>query len=106
EQEITDRQLAIETAGFASRTGTAIAFDKWATYGTYDTPVSSNLSYSFTNMVKGMIQVMYHEDMVAPTVLQAGVTVIQTGDYVVDNVNKITVHCIDDNVIEVNIKAL
>lgn len=106
EQEITDRQLAIETAGFVQRTGTEIHFDKWATYGTYDTPVSGNLSYSFTNMVKGMIQVMYHEDMSAPTVLQAGVTVIQSGDYVVENLNKITVHCIDENVIEVNIKAL
>lgn len=106
EQETADRQLAIETAGFIQRTGTAIAFDKWATYGTYASPVSGNLSYSFTNMVKGMIQVMYHEDYVAPTLTDVGVTVIETGDYVVENINKITIHCIDEDVVEVNIKAL
>lgn len=106
EQEATDRQLAIETAGFAPRTGTEIHFDKWATYDSYGSPSDGDFSYDLTNAVVGMIQVAYHEDSLVPTFSQAGISVMITGEYQPDVVNKISFELIALDRILINIKAL
>lgn len=106
EQETTDRQLAIETAGFIARTGTAIAFDKWATYNSYSSPSSGNYSYDLTNAVVGMVQVSYHEDIVVPTFSQAGIDVIIVGEYQPNIVNKTMFELIGETRILVNVTPL
>lgn len=106
EQEITDRQLAIETAGFVQRTGTEIHFDKWATYDSYSSPSSGNFSYDLTDAVIGMIQVTYHKDSVVPTFSQAGITVHTVGEYQPDIVNRVVFELIGASRILVNIMPL
>lgn len=97
---------AIETAGFAQRTGTEIAFDKWATYNSYDSPSDGDFSYVLTNAVVGMIQVAYHEGSLVPTFSQGGIAVMVTGEYQPDIVNKIAFELITANRILINIKPL
>jgi hypothetical protein len=96
----------LESAGFVQRTGTAIAFDKWATYNSYDSPSDGNFSYDLTNAVVGMIQVSYHEDSLVPTFTQAGLNVMITGEYQPDVVNKIAFELMALDRILINIKPL
>jgi hypothetical protein len=103
---LDDVALSIETAGFLQRTGTEIAFDKWATYDSYGSPSDGNFSYDLTNAVVGMIQVAYHEDSLVPTFTQVGLDIMITGEYQPDVVNKIAFELIALDRILINIKAL
>lgn len=95
-----------EETGFIQRTGTSIAFDKWATYDDYSNPSSGNYSYSLTSAVIGMVQVSYHEDTVVPTFSQVGIDVIIVGEYQPNIVNKIMFELIGATRVLINILPL
>jgi hypothetical protein len=48
-------------------------------YGSYGTPETGNISVSLTNAVRGIDQIVYHDDTVAPTIVVAGGTAVKFG---------------------------
>lgn len=51
----------------AARTGTAIAFDKEATYGSYASPETGNITVNATGAVDEICQKLYHQNASEPT---------------------------------------
>ena len=60
-------------------------------YGSYGTPETGNISVSLTNAVRGIDQIVYHDDTVAPTITVTGGTAVKFGpiDYDLTKVNVI-----------------
>ena len=75
----------------ATTTGTAITLVTPQEYGTYAAPATGNIAVSLTNAVRGIDQIVYHDDTVAPTIVVTGGTAIKFGpiDYNLTKVNLI-----------------
>lgn len=75
----------------ATTTGVSVALVTPQEYGSYGTPETGNISVSLTNAVRGIDQIVYHDDTVAPTIVVAGGTAIKFGpiDYDLTKVNVI-----------------
>ena len=75
----------------ATTTGVAVALVTPQEYGSYGTPETGNISVSLTNAVRGIDQIVYHDDTVAPTIVVAGGTAVKFGpiDYDLTKVNVI-----------------
>jgi hypothetical protein len=75
----------------ATTTGVSIALVTPQEYGSYATPQTGNISVSLTNAVRGIDQILYHDDTVAPTIVVPGGTAIKFGpiDYDLTKVNVI-----------------
>jgi hypothetical protein len=73
----------------ATTTGVAVALVTPQEYGSYGTPETGNISVSLTSAVRGIDQIVYHDDTVAPTIVVAGGTAIKFGpiDYSLTKVN-------------------
>ena len=63
----------------ATTTGVSVALVTPQEYGSYATPETGNISVSLTNAVRGVDQIVYHDDTVAPTIVVAGGTAIKFG---------------------------
>jgi hypothetical protein len=63
----------------ATTTGVSIALVTPQEYGSYSTPQTGNISVSLTNAVRGIDQIVYHDDTVAPTITVTGGTAIKFG---------------------------
>lgn len=63
----------------ATTTGTSIALVTPQEYGSYSSPATGNISVSLTNAVRGIDQILYHDDTVAPTITVTGGTAIKFG---------------------------
>jgi hypothetical protein len=63
----------------ATTTGVSVALVTPQEYGSYGTPETGNISVSLTNAVRGIDQIVYHDDTVAPTITVTGGTAIQFG---------------------------
>ena len=63
----------------ATTTGVSIALVTPQEYGSYGTPETGNISVSLTNAVRGVDQIVYHDDTVAPTIVVAGGTAVKFG---------------------------
>jgi hypothetical protein len=86
-----DSSLAGKQNTVATTTGVAVALVTPQEYGTYAAPETGNISVSLTNAVRGIDQIVYHDDTVAPTIVVTGGTAIKFGpiDYDVTKVNLI-----------------
>ena len=75
----------------ATTTGVSVALVTPQEYGSYGTPETGNISVSLTSAVRGIDQIVYHDDTVAPTIVVAGGTAIKFGpiDYSLTKVNVI-----------------
>jgi hypothetical protein len=75
----------------ATTTGVAVALVTPQEYGTYAAPETGNIAVSLTNAVRGIDQIVYHDDSVAPTIVVTGGTAIKFGpiDYNLTKVNLI-----------------
>lgn len=75
----------------ATTAGVSVALVTPQEYGSYDTPETGNISVSLTNAVRGIDQIVYHDDTVAPTIVVAGGTAVKFGpiDYDLTKVNVI-----------------
>jgi hypothetical protein len=75
----------------ATTTGVAVALVTPQEYGTYAAPETGNIAVSLTNAVRGIDQIVYHDDSVAPTIVVTGGTAIKFGpiDYDLTKVNLI-----------------
>lgn len=75
----------------ATTTGVSVALVTPQEYGSYATPQTGNISVSLTNAVRGIDQILYHDDTVAPTIVVAGGTAIKfgTANYDLTKVNVI-----------------
>lgn len=75
----------------ATTTGVAVALVTPQEYGSYATPETGNIAVSLTNAVRGIDQIVYHDDTVAPTIVVAGGTAVKFGpiDYDLAKVNVI-----------------
>lgn len=75
----------------ATTTGVSIALVTPQEYGSYATPQTGNISVSLTNAVRGIDQILYHDDTVAPTIVVPGGTAVKFGpiDYDLTKVNVI-----------------
>ena len=73
----------------ATTTGVSVALVTPQEYGSYGTPQTGNISVSLTSAVRGIDQIVYHDDTVAPTIVVAGGTAIKFGpiDYSLTKVN-------------------
>lgn len=63
----------------ATTTGVAVALVTPQEYGSYGTPQTGNISVSLTSAVRGIDQIVYHDDTVAPTIVVAGGTAVKFG---------------------------
>ena len=63
----------------ATTTGVAIALATPQEYGSYGSPESGNIAVSLTNAVRGVDQILYHDDTVTPTIIVTGGTAIKFG---------------------------
>ena len=63
----------------ATTTGVSVALVTPQEYGSYGTPETGNISVSLTNAVRGIDQIVYHDDTVAPTIVVAGGTAVKFG---------------------------
>ena len=63
----------------ATTTGVSVALVTPQEYGSYGTPETGNISVSLTSAVRGIDQIVYHDDTVAPTIVVAGGTAIKFG---------------------------
>jgi hypothetical protein len=63
----------------ATTTGVAVALVTPQEYGSYGTPETGNIGVSLTNAVRGIDQIVYHDDTVAPTIVVAGGTAVKFG---------------------------
>jgi hypothetical protein len=74
-----DTALAGKQNTVATTTGTSITLDTPKEYGTYAAPATGNIAVSLTNAVRGIDQIVYHDDTVAPTIVVTGGTAIKFG---------------------------
>ena len=74
-----DTALGGKQNTIATTTGVAIALATPQEYGSYGSPESGNIAVSLTNAVRGVDQILYHDDTVAPTITVAGGTAIKFG---------------------------
>jgi hypothetical protein len=74
-----DSALAGKQNTVATTTGTAITLDTPKEYGTYAAPATGNIAVSLTNAVRGIDQIVYHDDTVAPTIVVTGGTAVKFG---------------------------
>ena len=63
----------------ATTTGVAIALVTPQEYGSYGTPQTGNITVSLTSAVRGVDQILYHDDSVAPSITVTGGTAIKFG---------------------------
>lgn len=63
----------------ATTTGVSVALVTPQEYGSYATPQTGNIAVSLTNAVRGIDQIVYHDDTIAPTIVVAGGTAIKFG---------------------------
>jgi hypothetical protein len=86
-----DSALAGKQNTVATTTGTAITLDTPKEYGTYAAPATGNIAVSLTGAVRGIDQIVYHDDTVAPLIVVTGGTAIKFGpiDYDTAKVNLI-----------------
>ena len=86
-----DTALAGKQNTVATTTGVAITLDTPKEYGTYAAPETGNIAVSLTNAVRGIDQIVYHDDTVAPTIVVTGGTAVKFGpiDYDLTKVNLI-----------------
>jgi hypothetical protein len=63
----------------ATTTGVAITLDTPKEYGTYAAPETGNIAVSLTNAVRGIDQIVYHDDTVAPLIVVTGGTAVKFG---------------------------
>lgn len=74
-----DSSLGGKQNTVATTTGVSIALVTPQEYGSYATPQTGNISVSLTNAVRGIDQILYHDDTVAPTIVVPGGTAIKFG---------------------------
>lgn len=74
-----DTALAGKQNTVATTTGTAITLDTPKEYGTYAAPATGNIAVSLTNAVRGIDQIVYHDDTVAPVIVVTGGTAVKFG---------------------------
>jgi hypothetical protein len=74
-----DSSLAGKQNTVATTTGVAVALVTPQEYGTYAAPETGNIAVSLTNAVRGIDQIVYHDDSVAPTIVVTGGTAIKFG---------------------------
>jgi hypothetical protein len=74
-----DSALAGKQNTVATTTGLAITLDTPKEYGTYAAPETGNIAVSLTNAVRGIDQIVYHDDTVAPTIVVTGGTAVKFG---------------------------
>jgi len=86
-----DSALAGKQNTVATTTGVAITLDTPKEYGTYAAPETGNIAVSLINAVRGIDQIVYHDDTVAPTIVVTGGTAVKFGpiDYDLTKVNLI-----------------
>jgi len=86
-----DGTLAGKQNTVATTTGVAITLDTPKEYGTYAAPETGNIAISLTNAVRGIDQIVYHDDTVAPSIVVTGGTAVKFGpiDYDLTKVNLI-----------------
>ena len=86
-----DSSLAGKQNTVATTTGVAITLDTPKEYGTYAAPETGNIAVSLTNAVRGIDQIVYHDDTVAPVIVVTGGTAVKFGpiDYDLTKVNLI-----------------
>jgi hypothetical protein len=86
-----DSALAGKQNTVATTTGTSITLDTPKEYGTYAAPATGNIAVSLTGAVRGIDQIVYHDDSVAPLIVVTGGTAIKFGpiDYDLTKVNLI-----------------
>lgn len=86
-----DSSLGGKQNTVATTTGVSIALVTPQEYGSYATPQTGNISVSLTNAVRGIDQILYHDDTVAPTIVVPGGTAVKFGpiDYSLTKVNVI-----------------
>lgn len=74
-----DTGLAAKQNTIATTTGTAISLATPQEYASYGSPATGNIVVSLTGAVRGVDQILYHDDSVAPTIFVTGGTAIKFG---------------------------
>lgn len=83
-QNELDGKVSVQTAA----TGTLITFTAQKVFGSFTTPETANIDNDLTGAKSGIVQKIYHNNSVAPT-LPAGWVKLGSGSYVTGSLNVI-----------------
>jgi hypothetical protein len=91
-------EAVIERYDCVQRTGTSIAFDRPANYGTIASPETGNITGDYTGARIGVQQLIIHNSGTAPTVPATWEQLITSAGYRISVVNYIYVEWISSNI--------
>lgn len=89
--------------GVDQRTGTAVTFDKDANYGTVASPLTGNITASYTGGKLGVCILIIHNDGSTPTFPAEFTAVSISGSYVTSSVNYIYCEFLSSTIIKYSI---
>ena len=93
-----DTALNLKSNNAVQRTGTSIAFDNEANYGTIATPETGNITGDYTNARIGVVQLIIHNHSVAPAIPATWVMLTGSQAYKINQLNRIYVEWSSSNI--------
>lgn len=80
------------------RSGSVIAFDTDANYGTIASPLTGNITGDYTDAIIGVVQMLIHNDSVAPTIPATWIKANTSASYTTGVVNFIAITWLSSNI--------
>ena len=94
----TQTALDLKANKATQRSGSVIAFDTDANYGTIASPLTGNITGDYTDAIIGVVQMLIHNDSVAPTIPATWIKANTSASYTTGVVNYIAVTWLSSNI--------
>lgn len=94
----TQAALDLKANISAQRSGAVIAFDTDANYGTIASPLTGNITGNYTGAIIGVVQLLIHNDSVAPTIPATWIKANTSASYTTGVVNFIAITWLSSNI--------
>ncbi len=94
----TQTALDLKANISAQRSSAVIAFDTEANYGTIASPLTGNITGDYTGAIIGVVQLLIHNDSVAPTIPASWVKANTSASYTIGVVNFIAITWLSSNI--------
>jgi len=94
----TQTALDLKANKATQRSGSVIAFDTDANYGTIASPLTGNITGDYTDAIIGVVQLLIHNDGVAPTIPATWIKANTSSSYTTGVVNYIAVTWLSSNI--------
>ena len=94
----TQTALDLKANKATQRSGSVIAFDTDANYGTIASPLTGNITGDYTDAIIGVVQMLIHNDSVAPTIPATWIKANTSASYTTGVVNYIAITWLSSNI--------